>query len=182
MHEDFRYITLVFEVKAVDDVISFAEQKFEELFPEGVFDYFFLDEDFERQYVQEKWISKLVLIFTILGVLIASLGLIGMISFTLENMKQEIGIRKVNGARARHVYALLIRSFSWNISIAFAIACPVAWFGGRAWLKDFAFQTNLSWWIFLAAGMMAWILAIAAISLQSLKAAKQSPLKTLRYE
>jgi len=182
MHEDFRYITLVFEVKAVDDVISFAEQKFEELFPEGVFDYFFLDEDFERQYVQEKWITKLVLIFTILGIFIASLGLIGMISFTLENMKQEIGIRKVNGARARHVYTLLIRSFSWNIGIAFALSCPVAWFGGKAWLKDFAFQTTLSWWIFLAAGLMAWIFAIAAISLQSLRAAKQSPLKSLRYE
>jgi len=182
MHEDFRYITLVFEVKALEDVISFSEQKFKELFPDGVFYYFFLDEDFERQYSQEKWISSLVLIFTILGVLIASLGLIGMISFSLENMRQEIGIRKVNGARARHIYTLLIRSFSWNIGIAFALACPAAWFGGRAWLKDFAFQTNLSWWIFLLAGLIAWILAMAAISLQSLKAAKQSPLKTLRYE
>jgi len=182
MHEDFRYITLVFEVAALEDVVNYAEEKFKELFPEGVFDYFFLDEDFERQYVQEKWISKLVIIFTILGVLIASLGLIGMISFTLENMKQEIGIRKVNGARARHVYGLLVRSFSWNIGIAFALACPAAWFGGKAWLKDFAFQTSLSWWIFLTAGFLTWILAVIAISLQSLRAAKQSPLKSLRYE
>jgi putative ABC transport system permease protein len=182
MQEDFRYITLVFEVAALEDVVKFSEHKFKELFPQGVFDFFFLDEDFERQYVQEKWISKLVLIFTILGVLIASLGLIGMISFTLENKKQEIGIRKVNGARARHVYTLLIRNFSWNIGIAFVLACPAAIFGGKAWLKDFAFQTSLSWWIFLSAGLVAWILAVAAISLQSLKAARQSPVLTLRYE
>ena len=180
--EDFRYITLVFDPQVVDEVVSFAESKFKELFPEGVFDYFFLNEDFERQYVQEKWISKLVLIFTILGILIASLGLIGMISFSLENKKQEIGIRKVNGARASHVYSLLIRNISRQIGIAFVIASPLAWFGGKAWLNDFAFQTSLSWWIFASAGLLAWLLAVAAVSLKSLQAANENPLKSLRYE
>lgn len=180
--EDFRYITLVFDPQVVDDVVSFAESKFKELFPKGVFDYFFLNEEFERQYVQEKWISKLVLIFTILGILIASLGLIGMISFSLENKKQEIGIRKVNGARASHVYSLLIRNISRQIGIAFVIASPLAWFGGKAWLNDFAFQTNLSWWIFASAGLLAWLLAVAAVSLKSLQAANENPLKSLRYE
>jgi len=182
IQEDFRYITLVFDPLAVDDVVSFAELKFKELFPKGVFDYFFLDEDFEHQYMQEKKISKLVFIFTILGVLIASLGLIGMISFSLENRKQEVGIRKVNGARAKNIYLLLIRNFSWQIGIAFVIACPIAWLGGKAWLNDFAFQTNLSWWIFLSAGLLAWFLAIAAVSLKSLQAANENPLKALRYE
>jgi putative ABC transport system permease protein len=182
MHEDFRYITLVFEPKVVDDVLSFAELKFKELFPKGVFNYFFLDEDFEQQYVQEEKISKLVFIFTILGILIASLGLTGMISFSLENRKQEVGIRKVNGARAKNIYFLLIRNFSWQIGIAFVIACPLAWFGGKAWLKDFAYQTNLSWWIFGLAGLLAWCLAIAAVSLKSLQAANENPLKSLRYE
>jgi len=180
--EDFRYITLVFDPLAVDDVLSFAEHKFKELFPKGVFDYFFLDEDFEHQYVQEKKISKLVFIFTILGILIASLGLIGMISFSLENRKQEVGIRKVNGARAKNIYILLIRNFSWQIGIAFVIACPLAWLGGKAWLNDFAYQTNLSWWIFVSAGLLAWFLAIAAVSLKSLQAANENPLKALRYE
>jgi putative ABC transport system permease protein len=182
IQEDFRYITLVFEVTAVEDVLDFAEQKFKELFTEGVFDYFFLDEDFESQYVQEKWIGKLVLIFTLMGLLIASLGLLGMISFSLENKKQEIGIRKVNGARAKHIYFMLLKSFSLNIAIAFIIACPIAWFGGLAWLKDFAFQTTISWWIFVIAGAFAWFLALMAISLQSIRAARQSPMKTLRYE
>jgi putative ABC transport system permease protein len=117
-----------------------------------------------------------------MGVLIASLGMLGMISFSLENKKQEIGIRKVNGARARHIYVMLLKSFSLNIAIAFAISCPLAWFGGDAWLNDFAYQTSLSWWIFLLAGLVAWVLAVAAISLQSLRAAKQNPVKTLRYE
>jgi putative ABC transport system permease protein len=182
IQEDFRYITLVFDVSSMEDVLVFAEQKFNELFPEGVFDYFFLDEDFERQYVQESWIVKLVLIFTIMGILIASLGLLGMISFSIENKKQEIGIRKVNGARAKHIYLMLLKSFSLNIVIAFIISCPLAWFGGKAWLKDFAFQTSLSWWIFVVAGLVAWLLALSAISLQSARAAKQSPLKILRYE
>jgi putative ABC transport system permease protein len=182
IQEDYRYITLLFDTQAVEEVVSYAESKFKELFPEGVFDYFFLDEDFERQYIQEKRISKLVLIFTILGILIASLGLIGMISFALENKRQEIGIRKVNGARASHIFALLIRNFSWQIGIAFIIACPVAWFGGKAWLKDFAYQTTLSWWIFVSAGLLAWLLAFAAVSQKSLQAANENPLKALRYE
>ena len=182
IQEDFRYITLVFDNSGMEDVLNFAEDKFKELFPQGVFDYFFLDENFDYQYVQEQWIVKLVLIFTILGILIASLGLLGMISFAIENKKQEIGIRKVNGARAKHIYLMLLRSFSLNIVIAFAISCPLAWFGGKAWLHDFAYQTSLSWWIFPAAGLVAWFLALAAISLQSLRAARQSPLKILRYE
>ena len=182
IHEDFRYITLVFDPLAVDEVVHFAERKFRELFPGGVFDYFFLDEDFEHQYMQEKKISKLVFIFTILGILIASLGLIGMISFSLENRKQEVGIRKVNGARAKNIYFLLVRNFSWQIGIAFVIACPIAWFGGKAWLNDFAYQTSLSWWIFVSAGFLAWILAIAAVSLKSLQASNQNPLESLRYE
>ena len=121
--------------------------------------------------------------FTILVlVIIASLGLIGMISFSLENRKQEVGIRKVNGARAKNIYALLVRNFSWQIGIAFVIACPIAWLGGKAWLSDFAFQTSLSWWIFVSAGLLAWFLAIAAVSLKSLQAAHENPLKALRYE
>lgn len=180
--EDFRYITLVFEVGAVPEVLEFAEMKFKELFPQGVYDYFFLDEDFEQQYVQEVWIGRLVLIFTLMGVLIASLGLLGMISFSLENKRREIGIRKVNGARAKHIYLMLLKSFSLNIALAFAISCPLAWLGGQAWLKDFAYRTPIAWWIFLLAGLLAWVLAVAAISIQSLRAARQSPLKTLRYE
>lgn len=182
IQEDFRYITLVFDVSSMEDVLVFAEQKFNELFPQGVFDFFFLDEDFERQYAQENWIVKLVLIFTIMGILIASLGLLGMISFSIENKKKEIGIRKVNGAKAKHIYLILLRSFSLNIVIAFIISCPLAWFGGKAWLKDFAFQTSLSWWIFVVSGLVAWLLALAAISLQTARAAKQSPLRILRYE
>jgi putative ABC transport system permease protein len=117
-----------------------------------------------------------------MGVLIASLGILGMISFSLENKKKEIGIRKVNGARAKHIYLMLLKSFSLNIALAFAISLPLAWFGGKAWLNDFAYRTSLTWWIFLFAGLVAWLIAVAAISLQSLRAAKQSPLKTLRYE
>lgn len=182
IEDDFRYITLVFEPAAIDEVVKFSEKKFKELLPDGVFNYFFLDRDFEHQYQQEKIISKLVLIFTILGIVIASLGLIGMISFSLENRKKEIGIRKVNGAQVKHIYGLLIRDFSWQILLAFIIACPVAWFGGRAWLQDFAFQTKMSWWVFLAAGILAWVLAFAAISTQSMRAAIENPVRALRYE
>ncbi len=182
MEDDLRYITLVFEPVAIDDVLSFSEAKFKDLFPDGVFNYFFLDQDFELQYQQEKIISKLVFIFTVLGIIIASLGLIGMISFSLENREKEIGIRKVAGAQVKYIYGLLIRNFSWQILIAFTIACPVAWFGGKAWLRDFAYQTELSWWIFIAGGSLAWLFALVAISAQSLKAANRNPVEALRYE
>jgi putative ABC transport system permease protein len=180
--DDFRYITLVYEPKAIDDVVKFAEKKFEELFPDGVFDYFFLDEDFDKQYKQEKRLGRLVLIFTILGIFIASLGLIGMISFFLENKNKQIGIRKVNGAMVKHIFWLLIRDSSLQIVIAFALACPLAWFGARAWLQDFTYRTDLSWWIFVASGLLAWFLALAAISIQSLRAARENPIHSLRYE
>ena len=182
IEDDFRYITLVFEPAAVEEVLSFSEAKFKELFPEGVFDYFFLDEDFELQYQQEEMISKLVLIFTILGIIIACLGLIGMISFSLENFRKEIGIRKVNGAQVKHIYGLLIRNFSWQILTAFLIASPVAWFGARTWLRDFAYSTEPSWWIFIAAGILAWVFALVAVSAQSIRAAGENPVKALRYE
>jgi len=182
MDEDFRYITLVFEPKAIDDVIKFSGAIFDELFPTGVFDYFFLDKDFELQYQQEKRISRLVLIFTILGVFIASLGLIGMISFSLENKRKEMGMRKVNGAHASHIYSLLLKTISFEILIAFLIAVPIAWFGGRAWLQDFAFRTDLSWWIFVSAGLIAWFFAITTITAQSLKVAAENPVESLRYE
>jgi len=180
--DDFRYITLVFEPRAIDEVIKFADNKFNELFPEGVFDYFFLDEDFDKQYKQEKRLGKLVLIFTILGVFIASLGLIGMISFLLESKKKQIGVRKVNGAMVKHIFWLLIRDSSLQIGIAFILACPLAWIGGRAWLQDFSYKTELSWWIFVSAGLLAWFFAIAAISIQSIRAARENPIHSLRYE
>ncbi len=182
MNEDYRYITLVFEERAVKEVIDWAKVKFEELFPEGVYDYFFLDEDFERQYMQEERLSKLVLIFSIIGIVIASLGLVGMVSFSLENRRREIGLRKVSGAHALNIYNLLLGDFSKNIMIAFIIACPLAWFGGKAWLQDFAYRTDLSWWIFIGAGLLAWIFAIVTISIQSLKAAGENPVEALRYE
>jgi putative ABC transport system permease protein len=182
MNEDYRYITLVFEERAVKEVTDWAKVKFEELFPEGVYDYFFLDEDFERQYMQEERLSKLVLIFSIIGIVIASLGLVGMVSFSLENRRREIGLRKVSGAHALNIYNLLLGDFSKNIMIAFIIACPLAWFGGKAWLQDFAYRTDLSWWIFIGAGLLAWIFAIVTISIQSLKAAGENPVEALRYE
>ncbi|KPK86687.1 MAG: hypothetical protein AMS27_04420 [Bacteroides sp. SM23_62_1] len=182
IEDDFRYITLVFESRAIDELIKYTGRKFTELFPDGVFDYFFLDEDFEKQYEQEKRQGMLVLVFTILGIIIASLGLIGMISFLLENRRKEIGIRKINGAMVIDIFWLLIRNSSSQILLAFLIACPLAWFGGRAWLQDFAYSTNLSWWIFAGAGLVAWILAFLTISMQSLKAARQNPAEALRYE
>jgi len=136
MVEDYRYITLVFEERAVKEVIDWAKVKFEELFPEGVYDYFFLDEDFERQYIQEERLSKLVLIFSIIGIIIASLGLIGMVSYSLENRRREIGLRKASGANVFNIYNLLLGNFSRQIVIAFIIACPIAWFGGKAWLQQ----------------------------------------------
>lgn len=182
IEDDFRYLTLVFEKRSVGSVITFSEETFTRLFPEAVFNYFFLDKDFESQYKQEESISKLVLIFTVLGIFIASLGLTGMVSFSLENRKKEMGIRKVNGARAGNIYNLLVRNFTLQILAAFFIACPVAWLSGKAWLHDFAYRTTLAWWIFVSAGLLAWVFAMATTSIQSLKAAGENPVDSLRYE
>jgi putative ABC transport system permease protein len=118
----------------------------------------------------------------ILAISIAILGLVGMSVFLTERRTKEIGIRKVNGAKAIEVMFMLNKDFLKWVVIAFILACPVAWFAMHKWLENFAYKTTLSWWVFAAAGAAAFLLAFLTVSVQSYKAAARNPVESLKYE
>ena len=146
------------------------------------FEYFFLDENFDAQYKKEEQLSKLINLFTLIAISIACLGLFGLVSYTSIQRQKEIGIRKVNGAKVVEIIAMLNKDFIRWITLAFVFSCPVAWYAMHKWLENFAYKTELSWWIFALAGLLAVGIALLTVSFQSWKAATKNPVESLRYE
>lgn len=153
-----------------------------EVFPESTYSYTFLDQNFENQYMQDRQFSIAFQIFTVLAILIASLGLFGLTSYTVVQRKKEIGIRKVNGASITQILVLLNQDFVKWVFLAFIIAIPISWYGMQIWLADFAYKAEMSWWLFALAGITALAIAILTVSYQSLQAAIANPVDSLRDE
>lgn len=151
-------------------------------YPSDPMEYFFADEFFFRQYQSETRFGKFYTSLTILSITIACLGLYGLIVFYLNQKRKEIGLRKINGAEVTEVMIMLNKDFIKWLAIAFIIATPVAWYVMQKWLQNFAYRTDLSWWIFAIAGMLALGIALLTVSWQSWKAAKKNPVEALRYE
>jgi putative ABC transport system permease protein len=149
---------------------------------EKPFEYYFMDDAFDAQYKAEDRLSKIFSAFTSFAVLIASLGLFGLATFMVLQRTKEIGIRKVLGASLQSVLTLLSKDFIKLVLIAFLIASPIAWWAMNIWLQAFSYRTNISWWIFLSAGLLAVMIALATISFQAIKAAITNPVKSLRTE
>jgi putative ABC transport system permease protein len=162
--------------------IAAIEKKWKTLIPNRPFDYFFLDEYFDRQYRGEERFGRLFLNFSILAIFISCLGLLGLASYSTMQRMREIGIRKVMGASVSNIINLLSKEFLKLVVISFIIATPIAWYFMDQWLRDFAYRTNISWWIFIIAGAMALLIAIFTISFQAIRAAVMNPVKTLRSE
>jgi len=120
--------------------------------------------------------------FSMLAVIIACLGLFAMSTFMAEQRSKEIGIRKVLGATVSHLTGLLSMNFVKLVLIAFVIASPVAWWGMHKWLQDFAYRTDITAWIFVIAGGMVILIAVATISVQAMRTAMANPVKSLRAE
>jgi putative ABC transport system permease protein len=146
------------------------------------FEYFFLDQSFDAQYKSEDRLSKIIGLFTLVAITIACLGLFGLVSYTATQKTKEIGIRKVNGARISEVLIMLNKDFAKWVAMAFFIAMPIAWYAMHKWLEGFAFKTELSWWIFALAGLLALGIALLTVSWQSWRAATRNPVESLRYE
>ncbi|TKG94043.1 FtsX-like permease family protein [Puteibacter caeruleilacunae] len=146
------------------------------------FVYSFFDEDFGRLYAFEKRTKKITTVFAVLGILITCLGLLALATFVAEQRTKEIGIRKVNGAKISEILAMLNRDFIKWVAIAFVLACPIAYYAMNKWLENFAYKTELSWWIFALAGVLALGIALLTVSWQSWRAATRNPVDALRYE
>lgn len=158
------------------------ESSWREVYPESVYQYSFIDETLAASYEQESRDYRLFQAFSVISIFICCIGLWGLITFVVVRKTKEIGIRKVLGARVSGIVYLISKDFLKLIGLALLIASPVAWYFMREWLKDFAYRIDISWWIFLAAGLAALIIAFITISFQAVKAALANPIKNLRTE
>jgi putative ABC transport system permease protein len=159
-----------------------VKTRYEAFFPGNPFDYSFLDEVYNRQYKNDQLFGKAFALFAGFAIFIACLGLLGLSLFGTTQRIKEIGVRKVLGASISNIVLLLSKDFVGLILVAFVIAAPVAWWIMHHWLQDFAYRIVLSPWIFVAAGLLAIVIALATISFQAVKAALANPVKSLRSE
>jgi len=159
--------------------IQHVWKKFE---PERPFEYRFIDDLITDQYDKEHSLLKLFNLFFGLAILISLIGLFGLVHLLLRFRIKEIGIRKINGAREFQVIALLNRDFMIWVFFAFVIACPVSWYIMHKWLQNFAYRTDLNWWVFAVAGAVAMAVALLTVSWLSWRAASRNPVEALRYE
>ena len=151
-------------------------------YPNDPLDYFFSNDFFNAQYNEEVRLSKILIVFTIFAIIVASLGLFGLISFFAQQRTKEIGVRKVNGATISDIMMLVFSYFIRFEMIAFLVACPLAWYTINKWLQGFAYQTTISWWIFAVTGIAAFLISVVSVISQSYRAATRNPVEALRYE
>lgn len=168
--------------KNLRNTMSFIEETWKSEFEGIPFRYTFMDEDYDHLYEKEEKMSRIVQYFSILAIFIACLGLLGLSSFSTENRKKEIGIRKVNGATTVELLTLLTKDFSKLVLFAFIISIPVSYYFGNLWLNDFAYRTSIGVDVFLIAGLSAFLIAILTVSYHTVKAAIKNPVTSLRYE
>lgn len=179
---DFPILTLTVRTENLSGTLDFVRKKWQERQLGSTFSYFFLDDDFNRQYGAEERMGTLFSVLTVLGIVIAVLGLFGLASFMAEQRTKEVGIRKVLGATVTNVTALLSKDFVKPVLFANLLAWPVAWVTMHEWLQNFAYRINIGWWVFALAGGLALVIAVLTVSAQAIKAAFANPVDSLRYE
>lgn len=179
---NYRYAVVHAGTGDINKLLKSLETTWIKLDPGEPFDYSFLDEDFQKNYVSDNRLSALVNYFTWVAILISCLGLFGLAAFSAAYRSKEISIRKVLGASSRALVALLSKDFLKLVFIAIVIACPVAWFAMNKWLQNFTSGTRISWWIFAFTAVIVLVIAFVTISSQVIKAALVNPVKTLKNE
>ncbi len=168
--------------KNAASLISKIEAIYKKIAPGQPFTYSFMNDDFNRIYTAEQRIGNISIIFSILAIVIACLGLLGLVTYAAEQRIREIGIRKVLGASIPNIVSMLSLNFLKLVLIASMIAFPFAWYCMNNWLQDFAYRIDISWWIFVVAGVSALLTALLTISFQAIRAALMNPVKSLRTE
>ena len=176
------FYSLKLETDNYRKVMADIEAPWNQFFPENPIDYFFLDQYYNRQYDRDDRFSKVFTLFTFMAIFIASLGLLGLASFMTVQRTKEIGIRKVLGSSANNIVLLLSRGFVQLVLIANIIAWPSAWLAMDSWLQAFPYRIEINFLLFPLAGAIVLVVAFVSVSVQTLKAARVNPAKTLKYE
>ncbi len=164
------------------EVIAKMKIAFNKTYPQENFDYAFFDESIARAYGDQQNISSLLKWATGLTVFISCMGLLGLVIYTTNHRVKEIGVRKVLGASVTQIVSILSKDFIKLVAIAFVVATPLAWWALHKWLDDFAFKTEISWWVFLVSGLGMIAIALITLSVQTIRAAMANPVTSLRSE
>lgn len=177
-----RFIHVRIKPEDTQNTINVIQNLWTAYYPGQEFNYFFIDDKIAQQYKAETILQRILFVFSILSILISIIGISALSLFISQQRTKEIGIRKVNGAKIVEILIMLNMDFLKWVSIAFVIAVPIAWYAMNSWLQNFAYKTELSWWIFVLAGSIALFIAIITVSWQSFKAARRNPVRAIRYE
>jgi putative ABC transport system permease protein len=178
----YRFVALRIQPDNVQRTLNEIEKTWTAITTDSPFKYTFLDDDFAKLYKEEQNMRAVLTLFTILSLFVACLGLFGLAAFTVKQRFKEIAVRKVLGASVSSITTLLSRDFLLLVLISAAVAFPLSWWGMHAWLEDFAYRISTGWQLFVAAGAIALLIAMATVSFQAIKAAVANPVKSLRTE
>ncbi|MEL7119790.1 MAG: FtsX-like permease family protein, partial [Bacteroidota bacterium] len=166
----------------ITSTINEMEKVYQKFNPGYAFNYSFMDEEYQALYEAESRIAILSKYFTALAIIISCLGLLGLAIFTTERKKKELSIRKVLGASIPQLIHLLSKDFAQMILIAIVIALPLSYLVAIKWLNNFAYKTDLEWWLFAVAAGSIFLITYLTLSLQSIKAAFANPVNHLKHE
>ena len=176
------YFTVLLNTANLQANLDRLKNLYASLFAGYPFEYFFADEQYDKQYAAEQKLGNVFISAACIAIFIGCMGLFGLAAFSARQRVKEIGIRKVLGATAADITALLSKDFVKLVVISIVIASPIAWWAMNNWLQGFAYRTNVEWWMFLLAGFIAVAIALVTISFQSVKSALANPVKNLRTE
>jgi putative ABC transport system permease protein len=170
------------QTKNISSTLTAIQKVWKEAAPGSPMEYSFLDQEYQKLYVSEIRAQKLGSLFSIIAIIIACLGLYGSVMHIIRERVKEIGIRKVLGASASKIVAMLSIDLIRLLLISFTIAIPIAWYAMNQWLEDFASRIEMKWWMVVIAGFIVAAISIFTISYQAIKAAIANPVKSLRSE
>lgn len=176
------FYSMRIKTSSLQSTIDHVKKSWEKAFPGNPFEFFFLDDYFNKQYENERKFGGLFVTFAALAVVVGCLGLFGLSAYTATQRTKEIGIRKALGSSERGIFFLLSQEYLKLIGLAIVIATPLVWWVMSGWMQTFAYRTSISITIFLVAGMMVLVVALFTISYQTLRAARIKPVDSLRYE
>ncbi len=178
----YNYLVIKISPEYIQETVSYIQDVARKFAPDFKLPYSFFEDEINTLYAPENKVKDIVVYFAFLSIFISCLGLFGLVSYTTERLTKQIGIRKVNGASTGGIVFKLIREFAKWIGLGLLLGCPVAWFIMRKVLMNYAYRTDLSWWIFAVTVFVVAVMGMVAVTHQALKAANRNPADSLRYE
>jgi putative ABC transport system permease protein len=180
--EEFDNLMIKISEGNIPYALDFLKEKWESLFPQYPFEYTFLSDDFQKMYKNETTTALIITYISVIALFVSCIGLFGLVLFTIDNRIKEMGIRKVAGSTTGRIVIMLNLEFIKWIMLSFLIACPIIIYSMHKWLENFAYRINLSWWIFISAGIITISLSLLTVSWHTWHTASKNPVDCLRHE